>query len=76
MIDWIIISLVSLNIFQLIFWSWQNHKLVNKLMCRDFAEYSLITNGPPKVEKPEEDPNRIAEEEAVLMEVNSLFKGT
>lgn len=31
--------LLSLNVFQFIFWSRQTHRLIDKLMSRNYAEY-------------------------------------
>lgn len=30
------------------YWMYQVHRLVNKLMCRDFAEYQRVTHEPVK----------------------------
>ncbi len=37
----VIFILTALNIFQFIFWSYQNQKLVNKVMSRSYFEYEL-----------------------------------
>jgi hypothetical protein len=33
------LSLIALNLFQLIYWSRQTHKLIDKIMSRNYAEY-------------------------------------
>lgn len=48
---YVIAALIFLNVAQFIFWGIQNNKLVNKLMSKNFAEYDLVKNGPPKAEK-------------------------
>ena len=35
----LIIVLLALNVFQLVWWSWQTHKLIDKLMSRSYFEY-------------------------------------
>ena len=35
----VILSLIGLNVFQHVYWSRQNQKLVDKLMSRNYHEY-------------------------------------
>lgn len=65
--------LAATNLIQLGFWGYLMNKLVNKLMCRNFAEYSMITNGPVKKEAPIDDHMAEAEEKDILNEVNAMF---
>ena len=55
----IIMLLLGLNLFQYFFWTWQVHKLVDKLMSRNFAEYVQVTKpveqDVSKVQLPEDD---------------------
>lgn len=47
MIEAVVMILLALNVFQFIFWSFQNQKLVNKLMSRSYFEYEQVA-APPK----------------------------
>jgi hypothetical protein len=38
------LSLIALNLFQLIYWSRQTHKLIDKLMSRNYPEYVQTQN--------------------------------
>lgn len=70
-------GLIALNVLQLFFWTWQVHKLVNKLMCRDLAEYRHIERRPVKVEKSNSNTahDELLEEAEILNEINAVFKG-
>lgn len=73
---WVIASLVVLNIAQFAFWSWQNQMLVNKIMCKDLAEYKHLTE-PPKEKPPVafEDYEELHEENEILAELNGMISG-
>lgn len=43
----IILGLIGLLFAQQAFYLWQIHKMTNKLMSRDFAEYSYISKPKP-----------------------------
>jgi len=45
---YVIAVLAGLNLIQALFWGYQVHTLVNKLMCKNLAEYNLIKKGPHK----------------------------
>ena len=62
------IGLILLNIFQFFFWSKQVHKLVDKLMSRNYAEYVSIKN-PPLPTVSEDD---LGEESDILEELNDM----
>lgn len=53
MIEWLCISLVGLNIFQLVFWSYQQHRLIDKVMSGNYYSYqqaqSINEQVPKKV---------------------------
>lgn len=59
MIEYLVIGLAALNIFQYFFWTWQVHKLIDKIMSRNFAEYVQATKplepDAPKVQLPEDE---------------------
>ncbi len=38
--------LVFLNAFQTIYWSWQVHKLINKIMSTDYRSYVNVIEKP------------------------------
>lgn len=69
------IGLGALNIFQFIFWSWQNQMLVNKLMARGLVEYVQLTE--PKKEEPKSyrDYEDDLEESEILKELNGQLAG-
>lgn len=71
---WFLLILAILNVFQFAFWSWQNQMLVNKLMCRDLAEYKYIVE-PKKIEEPRSyrDYEAEIEESEILKELNGQF---
>lgn len=64
--------LAALNLVQLFFWGYQVHTLVNKLMSKNFAEYKLIQNGPPKITEVPLEENEFEESE-ILGELNGMF---
>ncbi len=49
--EYVIAVLAVMNVAQLIFWAIYTHKLINKLMSKNFAEYDLVTKGPKSPEK-------------------------
>lgn len=70
------LGLLVLNIFQFVFWSWQNQMLVNKLMCRDLAEYKHVTEPPrPKESKSFDEYEDEHEEKEILAELNGWVSG-
>lgn len=76
MIELIVICiLTALNVFQFLFWSVQNQRLVDKLMSRDYAEYNLVKSGPPPRPEPKVDLESVAEETQILKELNSFVGG-
>ncbi len=68
-----ILCLSILNAVQLLFWTWQIHKLVNKLMCRDFAEYKAVKRGPGPVGVPYVDETSVIQEQEILNELNGMI---
>jgi hypothetical protein len=76
MVEIITICLLgALNIYQFFFWSGQVHRLVNKLMSRNYQEYDFVKSGPPPKEEPVVDLESEAEEVAILNELNSFVGG-
>ncbi len=57
----LILIFLALNIGQFIFWSYQNQKLVNKLMSRSYFEYNQVTTP----EKPKGFKINLEEDEAL-----------
>jgi hypothetical protein len=72
----VVVSLSVLNIVQLIFWGIHTHKLTNKLMSRNFAEYDLVRKGPPKEKEQIEfsEYEEELEEEEILTELNGMIR--
>jgi hypothetical protein len=62
--------LALLNVGQLLFWGWQTQTLINKLMCRDLAEYNFIKKGPLPTAPIENDFESEIEESEILNELN------
>jgi hypothetical protein len=60
-----------MNVFQFVFWSFQLHKLIDKLMSKNYAEY-ISAQKPqlPVVFTP--DPEEISEDD-VLRELNGAL---
>lgn len=46
----LVLSLIGLNVFQLVFWSRQVQQLVDKLMSRNYTDYSVAAK-PKEVER-------------------------
>lgn len=69
---WLIALLSILNLVQFFFWSAQVHRLVNKLMSKDFAEYNAVVNGPQPPSVRPVDLEAVAEEEDILKELNAM----
>lgn len=73
----IVLSLALLNLGQLLFWGIYTHKLINKLMSKNFLEYDQIANKPAQ-----EEPQRVSfdeyedahEEQEILRELNGMVK--
>ncbi len=47
--EFVIASLVGLNLVQFVFWMWQTQKLLNKLMSRNYHDYVETTQLKPDV---------------------------
>lgn len=51
-----------MNVGQYLFWTWQVHKLIDKLMSRNFAEYIQVTKPADtsiKVQLPEDNEDQL-----------------
>ena len=73
MAELVIASLVGLNVFQLYYWSRVTHKLIDKLMSRNYAEYVSIEKSTDQSDKL---PLRIeteTDDESVLNELNGMI---
>ena len=68
--EYVVLGLVGIILIQHLFWTYQTHKLIDKLMSKNFAEYHMIKN-PAKIEKPKElDP---IEEKELLQQINGML---
>lgn len=72
---WVLVILTALNFFQFIFWSWQNQTLVNKIMCRNYADYVLSKDQSVPVVDRSDDKEAIVEELEILNELNGQLRG-
>jgi hypothetical protein len=73
----VVLTLLGLNVFQLLWWSRQMSKAIDKMMCRNYAEYvqsqSLLNSElPPKIVLPSEAEE---EEDKILNELNGMITG-
>ena len=71
-LDLTVLCLSALNAFQLLYWSWQTHKLVNKLMSRNYAEYNYVKAPLASVPKTQ-DFESVNQNEEVLQELNAMI---
>jgi hypothetical protein len=68
---YLIIGLGCLNVFQFFFWSLEVHRLIDKLMSKNYAEYISVKK-PQLPVVFEQDPDSIDEQD-VLKELNGAF---
>lgn len=68
----IISTLASLNVLQLLFWMRETHRLIDKIMCRNYGEYVQLQKSTPEI-RPKMDEFHVDEKE-VLEELNSLLR--
>lgn len=74
-----VIALIALNGVQLLFWSWQYHRLIDKIMCRNYAEYVQVKKSLNEL--PQSSSNQglklshddELENERILRELNGVF---
>ncbi len=70
----VILGLLGLNVFQLVWWSTQNHRLVDKLMSKNYAEYVQSENLKASLPVPKlTDSLSSAEENELLREINGML---
>lgn len=69
--NWLLVSLLLLNVFQAVYWSRQVQKLIDKLMSRNYAEYVSLTNPPLPTVKVKSDLE--VDERDVLAELNGMI---
>lgn len=71
-----IVGLIGLNAFQLWYWSRETHRLIDKLMSRNYPEYvssvSYLKPKPSPATEPTPDHDSIQQEE-VLRELNGML---
>ena len=67
----LVVILIAVILIQQVYWASQVHRLIDKLMSRNFAEYNSIVN-PPKEETkvPAQEP--VTDDEA-LATLNRMF---
>lgn len=78
MIEWIAIVLTLTNVFQFIYWSRQTHKLIDKLMCRNYAEYvhtERLKHDLPHARADEIDPDTESFIDEDLKTLNNTMAG-
>jgi hypothetical protein len=72
----LIVYLATLNIFQLVFWSIQNRKLIDRIMSRNYAEYvqtEHLAKSSPKAQSQTQQP--IIYDDSELNELNARLGG-
>jgi hypothetical protein len=68
----LILILLAFNVIQFAGWSWHSHKLINKVMSRDFTEYKIAQRThPPPTEKIDLD--AASEDQEILNQLNGLI---
>lgn len=70
--EYIIWGLVGLNVFQMVYWSRQVQKLVDKLMSRNYHEYVQTTQ--PILPTVQVDDDSEIEESDILGELNGMVR--
>lgn len=69
----VLLILAALNVFQFIFWSYQNQRLVNKIMSRSYFEYELAqkpeTKKEFKVQLPDEEEMSMPDQTRIMDEL-------
>ncbi len=68
--EFVIASLVGLNLVQFVFWMWQVQKLLNKLMSRNYYDYVETSQLKPDVKA---GPEFVDPEHDALTELNRLI---
>lgn len=71
MLETLVYVLTGLNIAQFAFWSYQNQKLVDKLMSRNYAEYVQASGFKPEPKQTIQIPPDNNED--VLKELNGML---
>lgn len=74
----VVASLAFMNCLQLVFWSLVVHRLVNKIMSRNYGEYDLVKNGPAIEQKSAlsfSEYQEMMEEKEILNDLNSMLPG-
>ncbi len=69
----VIYALIGLNLVQLVFWAICVHKLIDKIMSRNYAEYVQSKPVRPVAKSSNEVDSNQAEEEEVLRELNGML---
>jgi hypothetical protein len=70
----VIATLAGLNVFQLVYWSRLQSRLVDKLMSRNYAEYVQLSKPPPSPGLAVTLPDHAAvEEQDVLSTLNRML---
>ena len=68
----VIVSLLGLNIFQLIYWSRETHRLIDKVMSKNYAEYVQSEKFKADLPQPRKiDTSEISDDD-VLRELNGM----
>lgn len=68
-----VVALLAMNVIQLGFWSICVHRLIDKIMSKNYAEYVSTKSYRPKESQTLPDNEISAEEQAILDELNGKF---
>lgn len=74
MIDYICLLLIGTNVLQFLFWSRHQHKLIDKIMARNYAEYAHYQGPKQTVNQQIATTNNEDLEDEVLREINSQIR--
>lgn len=69
------VGLLGLNVFQLVFWSRQTGRLIDKLMSRNYAEYKQVEHLAPSPNSQIQQALSPRGDDPVLSELNGMLGG-
>lgn len=75
MIEVVVVGLIGLNVFQLWYWSRETHRLIDKVMSKNYPEYvSSVSYLKPKPSPGPEVPDiDTIQQQEILRELNGML---
>lgn len=71
----VVVGLLGLNVFQLVFWSRQTGRLIDKLMSRNYAEYKQVEHLASSPNGQTQQAMSLRGDDPVLSELNGMLGG-